>query len=272
MSITSDFEKLGPIAAFDTETAMAPKAFEGRDCVRLLQAYSTTHEFWYDLAEFSDADWDELKRCLEDPELTLIFQNAAFDIRVLQGCGIDIKGKIEDTMLQSWLLNNGMPTARNSLEAIAYRELGVKLDKSLQKSDWMNAELTEEELAYGMNDVRITWLAFREMDARIREFDLVLPYEIELKAIKPTIEMEATGLYLDRKLMDDLSLDLEETRKTSLAAFVEGLDSELVDHGAAALPKPENGRIQLNKKPTGTDRPGTRVSARVHPGDSTQRK
>ena len=270
MSISSDFHKLGPIAAFDTETAMAPRAFEGRNCVRLLQAYSPDHEFWYDLARFSDADWDELKRCLEDPELTLIFQNAAFDIRVLQGCGIDIKGKVEDTMLQSWLLNNGIPTARNSLEAIAYRELGVKLDKSLQKSDWMNAELTEEELAYGMNDVRITWQAFHAMAPRIKEAELSLPYEIELKAIKPTIEMEATGLYLDRKLMDELSLDLEETRKTSLAAFVEGLDAELVDHGAEALPKHDNGRINLNKKTTGSVRLGTKVYAGFNPGSSQQ--
>ena len=211
-----------------------------------------------------------MKRCLEDPELTLIFQNAAFDIRVLQGCGIDIKGKVEDTMLQSWLLNNGIPTARNSLEAIAYRELGVKLDKSLQKSDWMNAELTEEELAYGMNDVRITWQAFHAMAPRIKEAELSLPYEIELKAIKPTIEMEATGLYLDRKLMDELSLDLEETRKTSLAAFVEGLDAELVDHGAEALPKHDNGRINLNKKTTGSVRLGTKVYAGFNPGSSQQ--
>ena len=79
MEITSDFQKLGCIAAFDTETAMAPKAFEGRDCVRLLQAYSTSHEFWYDLKTFTDADWAELKTCLENPGLTLIFQNAGFD-------------------------------------------------------------------------------------------------------------------------------------------------------------------------------------------------
>ena len=271
MSITSDFEKLGPIAAFDTETAMAPKAFEGRDCVRLLQAYSPSHSFWYDLAEFSDADWDELKKCLEDPELTLIFQNAAFDIRVLQGCGIEIKGRIEDTMLQSWLLNNGIPTARNSLEAIAYRELGVKLDKSLQKQDWMNAELNEDDMRYAMSDVVHTFKAFHVMDARIKDADLTCPYEIELKAIKPTIEMEATGIFLDRKLMDDLSLDLEETRKTSLAAFVYGLDSELVEYEAEPLPKHDDGvTVNLNKKTTGNVKLGTKVYAGFNPGSSQQ--
>ena len=33
-------------------------------------------------------------------------------------------------MLMSWLLNNGIPTIKNNLAAIAYREVGVKLDKT----------------------------------------------------------------------------------------------------------------------------------------------
>ena len=270
MTISEDFLALGPIGAFDTETAMAPKAFEGRDCVRLFQAYSPSHEFWYDLAQFSEADWDELKECLEYPWLTLIFQNAAFDLRVLQGCGIEIKGRVEDTMLLSWLLTNGEPTARNSLEAIARRELGVILDKSLQKSDWMNADLTDEELEYGMNDVRITWQAFHAMFLRMEKLELKIPYEIELSAIRPTIEMEATGLHLDREAMDELAKDLEDTRQTSLGAFVECLDTQLVDYGADPLPRNPNGTINLNKKTTGSVRLGTKQYAGFNPGSSQQ--
>ena len=270
MEITSDFQALGPIAAFDTETAMAPKAFEGRACVRLLQAYSPTHEFWYDLKTFTDEDWSELKFCLEHPELTLIFQNAAFDLRVLQGCGIDLQGKIEDTMLQSWLLTNGDPSLKNSLEAIAYRKLGVKVDKTLQKSDWMNAKLTSEEIEYGMNDVRITYDAFMAMQPQIQEEELTTPYEIEIKAIKPTIMMESTGMYLDRALIDDLAKDLEETRKTGLIAFVEGLDSDLANYEAEPLPRLPNNDINLNKKTTGSVRLGTKQYAGFNPGSPQQ--
>ena len=270
MNIKADFEKLGPVAAFDTETAMAPRAFEGRDCVRLFQAHSPTHEFYYDLAQFGEDDWAELKHCLEDPELTLIFQNAAFDIRVLQGCGIEIKGRVEDTMLQSYLLTNGRPTQKNSLEAIAYRELGVTVDKTLQKSDWMNAVLTEEELAYGMNDVRYTWQAFHAMAVQIQDDELGHPYDVEIKAIKPTIEMEATGLYLDRAMIDELAIDLDKTRKTSLYAFVEGLDAELVEYGEKGLLKNEDNTINLNKKETGSVKLGTKQYAGFNPGSSQQ--
>ena len=220
MEITSDFQKLGPVAAFDTETALAPKAFEGRDCVRLLQAYSPTHEFWYDLKTFTDDDWSELKTCLENPELTLIFQNAAFDLRVLRGCGIDVLGQVEDTYLQSFVITNGLPQPKgetnNNLKQIVYRECGVVLDKSLQSSDWMNEELTEEKLEYGMNDVRYTWKAFHKMVVHIERDNLKTVYEIELKALKPTIEMESSGILIDRAVLDDYMLEHEKTRTSSL--------------------------------------------------------
>ena len=58
-NITADFAKLGPVFTLDTETALAPKCFEGREQVRLIQAYSPTHEFFYDLLTFDAADWDE---------------------------------------------------------------------------------------------------------------------------------------------------------------------------------------------------------------------
>ena len=270
MNIAEDFKKAGRVIAVDTETAMAPRAFEGRDCVRLVQVYSPQHEFWYDLAEFSDDDWHELRIWLEDPALRLIFQNAAFDLRVLQGCGINICGKVEDTMLQSYLLHNGIPTAKHNLAAIAFRELGIKLDKSLQKSDWMNADLTEEEIEYGMNDVRVTYQSFFSMADKIARFDLEVPYEVEIKAILPTVEMEATGINLDRAAMDDLAKDLEETRATSLAAFVEGLDSDLREYNADPLPRHADGRINLNKKTTGSVRLGTKQYAGFNPGSSQQ--
>ena len=45
----------------------------------------------------------------------------------------------------SYLLTNGIPVKKgekrhNSLAAIALRELGVDVDKTLQSQDWMNAD------------------------------------------------------------------------------------------------------------------------------------
>jgi DNA polymerase-1 len=268
--IVSDFEKLGPMAALDTETAMAPAAFKGRGHVRLIQFHSHTHSFWYDLAQFGESDWAELAFHLRRPGQTWIMQNAAFDIRVLQGCGINLKGQIHDTMLLSWLLNNGIPNVSNSLEAIARRELDIKLDKSAQKSDWMNVELTPELLEYGMNDVKVTFDAYHKLYGKVLEQGLDIAYEIEIKALLPTIEMESTGLHLSRELIDDYAAEQIETRDTSLAAFLETLDGALQDAGREGLPRLESGEFNLNKTTRGSIRLGTKVFAGFNTGSWQQ--
>lgn len=103
-----------------------------------------------------------------------------------------------------------------------------------------------------------------------RRAQLDIAYEVELKAIWPTIQMESTGLFLDRARIDEQMLDLEDTRKTALAAFVEELDTELQDAGEEGLPKLDDGRINLNKKTTGSVRLGTKVFAGFNPGSSQQ--
>ena len=268
MSITSHFDHLGSLAACDTETAMAPLSFKGRKHVRLIQFWGENHSFWFDLKTFNEAQWQELKENIEGRALTLIFQNANFDLRVLQGCKIRPRRLVHDTMLQSYLLNNGLSNVSNSLAAIAKRELGVELDKTLQKQDWMNADLSDEDMDYAMKDVQITWEAFHRMKTKIFEQGLTVPYEIECKAILPTIEMESTGLRLDRSLIDDQVTDLIDERDTSLASFIEMLDTDLPE--TDKLPRNDDGSINLNKKTSGSVRLGTKKFAGFNPGSSKQ--
>ena len=275
LSISQHFEALGPCFAADTETAMAPKAFEGRDCVRLFQAYSDSHSFWFDLKTFTDRQWDELKFWLQKPELEIIFQNAAFDIRVLQGCGINLHGTVQDTMILSWLLNNGLMHAgrpiSNSLKEIVRRELGVVMDKTAQKSNWMEVELTPDLISYGMLDAQFTYEAFHKLHAKVLEQGLNIAYEVEMKALLPTIQMESTGLHLDRKDIDEQVADLEKTRESAHGAFIEELDAELQSYGAEKLPRnPGEDTINLNKVTKGSIRLGTKVYAGFNPGSSVQ--
>ena len=65
MSITSHFGYLGSLAACDTETAMAPLSFKGRKHVRLIQFWGESHNFWFDLKTFNEAQWQELKEIMK---------------------------------------------------------------------------------------------------------------------------------------------------------------------------------------------------------------
>ena len=273
LSISSNFGLLGPLAACDTETALAPLSFKGRKYVRLIQFWSESYSFYFDLKTFNEADWQELKENMEQRDLTLIFQNANFDLRVLQGCRIYPRKLVHDTMLQSYLLTNGLPLKKgekghNNLAAIASRELGVEVDKTLQSQNWMEAELSEADMRYAMGDVQLTWEAYHRMAPKISEQGLDTVYEIERKALLPTVEMEATGLRMDRDIIDEQVKDLMEERDSSLAAFIEMLDTELPED--AKLPRLEDGSINLNKKTSGSVRLGTKVFAGFNPGSSQQ--
>ena len=57
MNIAEKFARIGDFFAADTETALAPKCFEGRDQVRLFQAYTPDYQFFIDLAQLDDDDW-----------------------------------------------------------------------------------------------------------------------------------------------------------------------------------------------------------------------
>ena len=47
-----------------------------------------------------------LGKLLEDPEVTIVGQNIKYDLSVLAKFGLGVSAKIEDTMLQSYVLNS----------------------------------------------------------------------------------------------------------------------------------------------------------------------
>ena len=248
MSITSDIQALGPVVCLDMETAMAPLSFQGRNHVRLLQLLSDEGELWFDLQTFKDADWDELKLVLEDPAVCWVGQNLFFDYRCLLGCGITLKGKLEDTMVQSALLNNGQPNASNSLEAIAKRVLKVELDKTLQKQDWMAAELNNADLAYAMGDVRITWQAWQEQRAMVKTAGLQRVYDLECALIPAVVEMEHTGMLLDPSQAAAAIAQLEGEIEASRGEFLDLLDSQLREVHGEGLLRETDGTYNLRAK------------------------
>jgi hypothetical protein len=85
---------------------------------------------------------------------TLLVHNGSFDVGFLATMEL-APSSVRDTMLMSRLLY-GTREARgfHSLEACAERELGRKLQKEHQKSDW-SQELTSEQLAYAAHDVGV---------------------------------------------------------------------------------------------------------------------
>jgi ribonuclease D len=88
---------------------------------------------------------------LEDPALTKIFHFARFDLAMLgRHLGVDCR-PVYCTRTASRLVRTY--TDRHGLKDLCRDLLGIELCKEQQSSDWAQADLTEQQLAYAANDV-----------------------------------------------------------------------------------------------------------------------
>lgn len=244
----------------DCETAMAPLCFQPNQW-RLLQLANDNAETWYDILTLSAAELAQLKEFLEHPDNVVTGHNLAFDLRVLLANGIKLGGELRDTMIASQLIHNGKPKISHALKEVVRRELGAAMDKTLQSSDWMNAVLNEEELAYAMQDVRLTAKAATVLHEKIHAQGLGAVYNLECALIRATVEMEHHGIYLDPFAVGTCIRYYKEEEHASKWCYLETLDSRLEAEGHPRLPRNDDGTINTRIKDTGSVRAGTKLYA-----------
>ena len=269
LAIGEAFERLGTSFCFDTETAMAPTSFGGRGFVRLLQFWSDDYAFWLDNLELGEEEWGVVAAMLQRTELEVTCQNAAYDYRVMAGCGVWLGGKpgpyhsptLYDTMIASRLIYNGQAKLKHGLGDIVKRELKVVLDKSLQSSDWMTEELTPEKLAYAMGDVEWTWEVAKRLHEKVAAQGLEAVYRLECALVPATVEMESTGFAIDVDTLDDVIAQFSNDAGATRQCFLETLDGYLQGEGEPALPRDDDGAYNTRAKAVGSVRLGTKVLA-----------
>ena len=66
---------------------------------------------------------NRLSKLLVDPEITIVGQNIKYDLSVLAKFGLRVSARIEDTMLQSYVLNS--VASRHNMDDLALKYLGI---------------------------------------------------------------------------------------------------------------------------------------------------
>ena len=119
-----------PITALDTETtsldAMAAKLVGISLSVTPGEAayIPLRHDYAGAPDQLSvDAVLDALRPWLEDPKALKVGQNVKYDLHVMQNAGVQVRGFVHDTMLQSYVLEAHKP---HGLQSLAERHLGRK--------------------------------------------------------------------------------------------------------------------------------------------------
>lgn len=152
---------------------------------------------------------------LSDPSSEVIGQNIKYDLEVLARAGWEIPSVGCDTMVASYLAN---PSRRNhSLNEIAVDVLNHTMityddvTKRGRKRILFSEVPLEEASRYSCEDADVTLRVAGPLVTRVKDLGMLpLMENVELPLIRVLMDMEMTGIRLDRGLLEDLSTTLRD--------------------------------------------------------------
>jgi ribonuclease D len=111
-----------------------------------------------------------LKAMLEAPNLLKVFHFARFDVSVLKYYLSANTHPIWCTKIASKLVRTYAD--RHSLRDLALELLGVEMDKSNQMSDWAREDLSQSQLEYAANDVKLLVPIYKKLRTLVERENL----------------------------------------------------------------------------------------------------
>ena len=156
----------------------------------------------------------KLQHILEDKSIKKIGQNIKFDYIILYHRGIDIE-PLEDTMLMSYVLDAGKN--RHNMDTLSKIHLGHKTIsyKDLVGTGKKQINFNEVEIDvakdYAAEDADITFRLYKKFLLDLKNEKLMSIYEtFEKPLIKILAHMEMTGIKLDKKFLNKLSVNFQK--------------------------------------------------------------
>lgn len=133
-----------------------------------------------------------LRALLADPAVLKVFHHAPFDLRFMAHKWDVRPASVACTKIAAKILWPGREPKAYSLQPLLEEILGVRIDKSLQVSDWSREILSTGQMDYAANDVRYLLELFDALTA-------------EARALGVADLMDASFAYLPARVMLDLS-------------------------------------------------------------------
>lgn len=204
---------------FDTETtALNPLEAE---LVGIAFSWAAGKGFYVPFPEAKD----EAQRCIEilrpffeAEHIEKIGQNLKYDFKVLQNYGVEVKGKLFDTMLAHYLIN---PDMRHNMDVLAETYLNytpISITELLGKKGKNQRSMREVPLAqqteYAVEDADITWQLAQQLRTELTAAEAYELFDdLEVPLLRVLAAMEREGIRLDTAYLKDLSTVLEKDIK-----------------------------------------------------------
>ncbi|MFD2200435.1 DNA polymerase I [Shivajiella indica] len=158
------------------------------------------------------------RKVFGNESISKIGQNVKYDILVLKNYGLEVKGKLYDTMLAHYLIE---PEGKHSMDWLAQQYLNYKpvsieslIGKKGKNQGNMRDVDVDEVVAYAAEDADITLKLKQKFDPLIKNNGLEkLLNEVENPLIEVLAEMEFEGVKIDTNSLSELSTILDEESK-----------------------------------------------------------
>ncbi|MET1258000.1 DNA polymerase I [Flagellimonas sp. DF-77] len=200
---------------------------------------------------------EKLRPFFEDEAIEKIGQNLKYDIKVMQNYGVDVKGKLFDTMLAHYLIN---PDMRHNMDVLSETYLNytpVSITELIGKKGKNQLSMRqvplEKQTEYAVEDADITLQLsqhFRpELEAAKTD---TLFQDIEVPLLRVLADMEREGINLDESFLNELSVDLESDIKRLEAQIYEQAGEQFNIASPKQLGEILFGKMNLVEKPKKT--------------------
>ncbi len=160
---------------------------------------------------------EEFRGLFENESIEKVGQNLKYDIQILKNYGIEVKGKIFDTMLAHYLID---PETGHSMDVMAenylnYKPISFSELAGKGKSQKKISELDIEEVKeYACEDADITLQLKDKLEPEIKKLKLEkLLHEVEEPLSFVLADMEYEGVSIDESALSEMSESLEKASK-----------------------------------------------------------
>ncbi len=214
------------------------------------------HAAWY--VPFSpavEAAYAELLRPLfADERIAKIGQNIKFDCMVLRRLGIELRGRLYDTMILHYLLD---PESRHNMNALAERYLhyrSIEIETLIgrgAKQLTMEMVGVERVCEYAAEDADITLQLKRVLYPEVERAGLARLYaEIEEPMIAVLADIEQAGVRIDTAALADYAVELNgKLAELESAVRAEAGEPTLNINSTRQLGEVLFGRMRIAEKP-----------------------
>ena len=216
------------------------------------------HGGGYNLDENLVKKW--AKDVLENPNIDKVFHNAPYDVGWLRQWGINVKGKIFDTMIAAPLVDENRFSY--TLDSLSREFLDERKDEKLLREvaeEWgldpkadmwrLPAQYVGD---YAEQDAKLTFKLWEYLQVEMNRQDIWSIFEMETKLQPTLIDMRWKGVRVNIEGADALKEELKQKENGLLKKIqvLSGVDVEI--WAAASVAKAfDKLKIEYNRTPTG---------------------